>query len=175
MLASWGADSMRIVKQSLPQRASQSSPLTLDGDIGYNVRMALDANGGALRRIVLLPGTSWSFNASVGDPRSLRLRVVGGVYGGGWCDLASRYVQALRPLLPPHAFTYVNHVASTGVRLANVADADAVAIWNIDGQPGTWGGRLDLVIANPLDVPIMLEAIEHERPRTVVIHAYLLP
>ncbi len=138
----------------------ESAPLSLDGDVGYNVRAALDANNGALRNVIIRPGETWSFNASIGPPGRVRVRVVAGVPGGGWCDLASRYVQALRPVLPPEAFAFSNHVHTTGIGLLNVADNDAVAIWNIDGQPGSFGGRLDVQITNTTNHVLRLVVVE---------------
>lgn len=150
-----------------------SVPLSLAGDMGFNVRAALDANGGALRQVVIPPGAAWSFNAALGDPRRIPLRVVGGVLGGGWCDLASRYVQAARPILPPEAFAFTPHRQATGYGLADVADADAVAIWSIDGQPGSFGGRRDLQITNVRDRPLVFRVIpDGDR---IIIQAALAP
>ncbi|HMP39440.1 MAG TPA: hypothetical protein PKA05_03585, partial [Roseiflexaceae bacterium] len=109
--------------------------------------------------------------AAVGNPAGMQLRTVGGIYGGGWCDLASRYVQAVRPILPDTAVQFPNHVVSAGIRLADVADADAVAIWNIDGQAGSFGGRQDLLITNTTPHPIRLVA--NEAGGNVQIRAYV--
>jgi hypothetical protein len=140
--------------------ASSSVPLSLAGDGGFNVRSALDASGGALRNVAIAPGATWSFNAAVGNPAGVPIRTVGGVPGGGWCDLASRYVQAVRPLLPASAVSFVNHVTSSGIRLADVADADAVSIWNVDGQPGSHGQSQDLEMTNTLDSALHLRVSE---------------
>src|SRR6478672_876064 len=123
---------------------SSSMPLSLAGDVGFNVLSALDARGGALRNITIRPGETWSFNATIGSPAQVAVRTIGGVPGGGWCDLASRYVQAVRPLLPREAVQFVNHVTTAGIRLADVADDDAVSIWNIDGRAGSAGQSQDL-------------------------------
>lgn len=139
--------------------AGSSRPLSLAGDVGFNVRAALDASGGALRRVTIAPGATWSFNAAVGDPSYVSIRTVGGVPGGGWCDLASRYVQAVRGLLPDEAIQFRNHVESTGIGLLDVDDADAVAIWNIGGEPGNGGGRGDLMITNTLASPLHFEVV----------------
>ena len=168
----WRAADIRAPAPHAPAAApgGGSAPLALHGDVGFNVRAALDANGGALRRVVIPPGATWSFNAAVGDPSGIPLRVVGGVRGGGWCDLASRYVQAARPLLPPHALRFTPHRQATGVGLADVADADAVAIWNIDGAPGSFGGRRDLEIVNVTDAPLVfaVEPADGDPARIVV-------
>ncbi|MCS6939719.1 MAG: hypothetical protein RMJ55_17440 [Roseiflexaceae bacterium] len=149
----------------------ESAPLSLAGDVGYNVRAALDARNGALRNVTIRPGETWSFNASIGPPAHIRVRVVAGVPGGGWCDLASRYVQALRPALPPEAFVFPNHVRTTGIRLLNVADEDAVAIWNIDGQPGSFGGRQDLQITNTTNATLQLVVVEGPAADQIVVRA----
>lgn len=129
-------------------------PLPPAGEFRHNVAAALDANGGALRQIVLPPGATWSFNRSVGDPRLLSLAWIGGVYGGGWCDLASRYVTALRPLLPPESIRFARHVDTAGFGLAGVPDDDAVAIWNTNGD----GAEQDLVVRNDGQRTLVLEA-----------------
>ncbi|MGB9752704.1 MAG: hypothetical protein C0183_20400 [Roseiflexus castenholzii] len=152
----------------------ESAPLSLRGDVGYNVRAALDARNGALRDVIIRPGETWSFNASVGSPARVNVRVVAGVPGGGWCDLASRYVQALRPVLPHEAFAFPNHVRTAGVGLLNVADEDAVAIWNIDGQPGSFGGRQDLQITNTTDTTLRLVVVEGALPDQIVVRALMV-
>lgn len=140
-----------------------SAPITVDGsDFGQNVRAALGANGGALQRIVIQPGTSWSFNETIGDPGVLDLRTVSGVLGGGWCDLASRYVQALRPILPPSAIVFPLH----GVALNQVSYEDSVVIWS----NGTRGGQ-DLIVTNTLDRPIVLTAENADAAQVVVTAA----
>lgn len=149
----------------------ESAPLRLSGDMGHNVRAALDASNGALRDVIIRPGETWSFNAGVGSPAYLRVRIVGGVPGGGWCDLASRYVQALRLVLPPEAFTFPNHVRTTGIGLLDVADEDAVAIWNIDGQPGSFGGRQDLQITNTTGGTLRLVVVEGPSADQIVVRA----
>jgi hypothetical protein len=101
----------------------------------------------------------------------VEVRVVAGVPGGGWCDLASRYVQALRPVLPPEAFAFPNHVHTAGISLLNVANEDAVAIWNIDGQPGSFGGRQDLQITNTTNTALRLEVVEGPLPDQIVVRA----
>lgn len=152
----------------------ESVPLTLAGDVGFNVRAALDASNGALRTVTIAPGATWSFNATVGDPAYVTVRSINGIAGGGWCDLASRYVQALRPLLPPEAIRFPNHLAVTnGIRLADVADADAVSIWNIGGQAGNAGGAQDLQITNTLSTPLHIRVEETADGRSLVVRAFV--
>jgi hypothetical protein len=134
--------------------ASAFLPLPGDGPFRLNVVAALEANGGALQNVVIPPGGSWSFNRSVGNPGVLTLTTIAGVYGGGWCDLASRYVMALRPLLPAEQINFVRHRDATGIGLAGVADADAVAIWNTNNR----GGEQDLLVRNPTRQTLILSA-----------------
>jgi hypothetical protein len=126
------------------------------------------ARGGALRSVTIRPGETWSFNATIGSPANVEVRTIGGVPGGGWCDLASRYVQAVRPLLPREAVQFVNHVTTSGIRIADVADDDAVSIWNIDGQAGSAGQSQDLQITNTLDTPLRLLVVEQPDQQIVV-------
>jgi hypothetical protein len=147
---------------------TSSVPLSIAGDVGFNVLSALGARGGALRSVTIGPGETWSFNATIGSPANVEVRTVGGVPGGGWCDLASRYVQAVRPLLPREAVQFVNHVTSSGIRIADVSDDDAVSIWNIDGQAGSTGQSQDLQITNTLSAPLKLQVIDQGDQQIVV-------
>lgn len=153
--------------------AGRSAPIPVSDDRGnpfaYNVKGALDANDGALRRVRIEPGQTWSFNETVGDPERVAYTTYAGVPGGGWCDLAARYIQAARPVLPPEAFQFVHH----GLQLANVAWEDSVAIWNIGGRRGFEGGRQDLLITNTTD-RVMVFEVEDTGSGEVVITSKLL-
>jgi hypothetical protein len=150
------------------QAATSSVPLSIAGDVGFNVLSALGARGGALRSVTIRPGETWSFNATIGSPANVDVRMIDGMPGGGWCDLASRYVQAVRPLLPREAVQFVNHVTTAGIRIADVADDDAVSIWNIDGQAGSAGQSQDLQITNTLNAPLKLQVVEQPDHQIVV-------
>jgi hypothetical protein len=150
------------------QAETRSVPLSIAGDVGFNVLSALGASGGALRSVTIQPGETWSFNATIGSPAYVDVRTIGGVPGGGWCDLASRYVQAVRPLLPREAVQFVNHVTTAGIRIADVADDDAVSIWNIDGQAGSVGQSQDLEITNTLNTPLYLQVVNLPDQQIVV-------
>ena len=150
------------------QADTSSVPLSIAGDVGFNVLSALGARGGALRSVTIRPGETWSFNATIGSPANVDVRTIGGVPGGGWCDLASRYVQAVRPLLPREAVQFVNHVTTAGIRIADVADDDAVSIWNIDGQAGSAGQSQDLQITNTLNTPLYLQVVDQPDQQIVV-------
>ena len=129
---------------AVPQENSVFMALPADGSFRQNVVAALEANNGALQHVVIPPNEIWSFNRSIGDPDLLPLDSVYGVYGGGWCDLASRYVIVLRPFLPPESFEFIRHIDSTGYGLEGVPDDDAVVIWNSNGG----GDEQDLRIHN---------------------------
>ena len=150
------------------QADTSSVPLSIAGDVGFNVLSALGARGGALRSVTIRPGETWSFNATIGSPANVDVRTIGGVPGGGWCDLASRYVQAVRPLLPREAVQFVNHVTTAGIRIADVADDDAVSIWNINGQAGSAGQSQDLEITNTLNTPLKLQVVDQPDQQIVV-------
>lgn len=140
------------------------APLSLSGDAGVNIRAALHANNGQLQRVVILPGKTWSFNAALGDPRRIDdLREVNGILGGGWCNLASRYVQAARMILPDNAVLMRLHPNG----LPNVDPQDAPSIWNPDGVMGFADGRSDVLITNVMDRTIIITAVE--RRSSVVV------
>ena len=144
-----------------PDFIGQSVPLFLTNDLGFNAYQAINANNGALRVVEIMPKHEWSFNAAVGDPAYINnLRTVWGVYGGGWCDLASRYVQAVRPLLPDPDIRFINRNVSAGMGLADVEYNDAVAIWNTGGLHGNIGEAKDLILWNGSDYGIRLWVVE---------------
>ena len=166
------ADSVLAAPQAIAgvaQAGTSSVPLSIAGDVGFNVLSALGARDGALRSVTIRPGETWSFNATIGSPANVDVRTIGGVPGGGWCDLASRYVQAVRPLLPREAVQFVNHVTTAGIRIADVADDDAVSIWNIDGQAGSAGQSQDLEITNTLNAPLKLQVVDQPDQQIVVL------
>lgn len=137
----------------------ESSPLALGGDVGINVRAALDARNGALRNVTVRPGETWSFNETVGHPDKVTIVDVNGVPGGGWCDLSSRYVEAARSVLPDSALQFQRHVPP----LRNVRPEDSVSIWNIDGTRGSAGGRMDLLIHNASATTIRFIVVEERQ------------
>lgn len=71
------------------------------------------------------------------------------VLGGGVCDLASRYVIAARPFLPPNAFQFKLHPNG----LSGIRYQDAVSIWFDGGY-----NDLDLRITNTTDRWLIFEA-----------------
>jgi hypothetical protein len=166
--ANFGPSQAIAAVAQVAQPETSSVPLSIAGDVGFNVLSALGASNGALRSVTIHPGETWSFNASIGSPAYVDVRTVGGVPGGGWCDLASRYVQAVRPLLPREAVQFVNHVTTAGIRIADVADDDAVSIWNINGQAGSFGQSQDLQITNTLSAPLHLQVVEQSEQQIVV-------
>jgi transcriptional regulator with XRE-family HTH domain len=140
---------------------SQSSvfmPLPADGPFHQNVVAALEANNGALQHVVIPPNDVWSFNRTVGDPDLLQLEPLYGVYGGGWCDLASRYTMVLRPLLPPESFEFIRHIDSTGFGLQGVPDDDGVVIWNGNRADGEQDLRIHNTSGRTIRIGVTLVA-----------------
>lgn len=121
--------------------------------VGINVRAALNARGGALRAFTIRPGETWSFNATIGDPGALQLATI--IHpGDGWCNLAARYAQVARltGLIP----RFQDH----GVGDLGGGPENSVAIWDVDGIPGTIDGRQDLELTNNLQVPISFNIVD---------------
>lgn len=93
-------------------RASESLAYVLQGDVGVNVRAALNANNGRIRLFAIQPGETWSFGHTIAPISALGdLPVVCGPAGcfdgGGWCDLAWMYMSVaqqlgLRTQFPQH-------------------------------------------------------------------------
>jgi len=149
----WGTNA-KDVESLLPSGGSPSVgqvvsvPISTDGsDFGFNIQSALHANGGALMNVTIRPGETWSFNGSLGPVSNIPMRSIGEIPGAGWCDLASRYVQAARPIVGDAGLRFDNHIAQTGQGLYDVAPQDAVDIWT-DGTPGFQNGNHDLWITN---------------------------
>ncbi len=121
-----------------------SSELSLEGDCGHNLIIALHANNSALQKVILKPGDVFSFNETMGDPEGLDFLMCADVYGGNLCNLAALYSQASRDIgLNPQ---FVDHGIDLGAGREN-----SVTIWNISGVSGFNDGAFDLVIENTLD------------------------
>ena len=75
------------------------APPALHGDVGFPVRVARGAHGGALRRVVIPPGAPWRFTVAVGDPSGIPLRSGGGDSGASDAGRPARRRDAPRP--PP--------------------------------------------------------------------------
>ena len=142
-----------------------------DRAVRANIRLALSYYHGALTHVFVAPGGTFSFNATLGvAPQRLPWKYVTlkqtpppapegatpapptaeerqRIQGGGLCDLASRFVMAVRPMLPARAFRFVNHIRSSGIRLQGVPARDSVSIWAVGGQ----AGEQDLKITNVTD------------------------
>jgi len=132
-----------IVPAAIPAGAAESNPITVGGDAcGWNVQVALDARGGALRNVSVAPGETFSFNATMGDPAAIPYQTCAGVPGGNWCNLAARYAQAAR------AIGLTPRFHDDGVGDLGGGPENSVAIWNIGGQAGSVGDAQDLEITN---------------------------
>ena len=152
---------------AVPQ-SSVLMPLPADGPFHHNVLAALEANNGALQHVVIPPNGVWSFNRTVGDPDVLQLEPMYGVYGGGWCDLASRYTMVLRPLLPPESFEFIRHIDSTGFGLQGVPDDDGVVIWNSNGSDGEQDLRIHNTSGRTIRIDVTLVADGVQFQATIV-------
>ena len=91
-----------------------------------------------------------------------------GVYGGGWCDLASRYTMVLRPLLPPETFAFIRHIDSTGFGLQGVPDDDGVVIWNSNGSDGEQDLRIHNTSGRTIRIDVTLVADGVQFQATIV-------
>ena len=137
--------------------ASDSRSYVLQGDVGTNVRAALNANGGKMRNFTLQPGETWSFGKTIAPISAMGdLPVVcgpAGCYdGGGWCDLGAMFVRTADQLgLETH---YPQH--------GGVSDPQ---------MPGLlfdeWGNGGDLTITNTTGQPVTFTAVEHDGMLTV--------
>jgi hypothetical protein len=150
---------------SLPNNVVQATGAAylLQGDVGENVRAALNANGGALQSFEIQPGETWSFGHSIAPISALgSLPVVcgpAGCYaGGGWCDLSALYVKVADGLglvssFPPHAG--VNDTRFPGILLDE------------------WGGGGDLTITNTQAAPVIFRA--YAEGNTLIVEGGFLP
>ncbi len=137
---------------SLPQAFATSQPYLLQGDIGTNVRAALNANDGALQAFEIKPGETWSFGRSIKPIAALGyLPVVCGPAGcnpgGGWCDLSALYVKVADQLgLESH---FPAHVGVSDTRFPGI-------LLNDGDDSG------DLTIYNPTSSPVRFRAFEQD-------------
>jgi len=118
-----------------------ASPLRKGTIIDENINPILPV----LATVTIPPGQEWSFNETVGNPDQYPLVYAYGIYGGGWCDLASRYAELARHLNLER--TFVRH----STPLLGVERQDNVSIWN---ETGLSGQTQDLVIRNTSDLSI---------------------
>ena len=125
----------------------------------------INAIASVLQEVVIKPGETWSFNETIGDPNKYQLVTAFGVYGGGWCDLASRYAELARKLNLPHTFK----LHSTP--LNGVERQDNVAIWNEDGSKEQ---LQDLKITNTLSHDLLF-TLQTTEKSYVVTASYSLP
>ena len=156
-----------------------SAPITEDtnNDFGFNVRAALDSNNGALRTIVIKSGEQWSFNGAMlrpndKDGNELKLRWVANTYGGGWCDLACRYVQVFKGLglqikHVPLGFSedlpkdgQVVFIQHGGIALNQCSYDESPYIWS-DFSAGFHKDMQDLIINNDTGKTIKIGVIDN--------------
>ncbi len=147
------------------QKSVRSNPIALGtsptAPCDYNVYVALEANNRALRHVVVPPGSTFSFNQTMGSPDPIPY-VTCYVPGGNWCNLAARYAQAARGLgLIPK---FQDHGAGD----LGGGPENSVAIWNTDGTAGTNGTKQDLEITNTTTSTVHFDVEEAGGKVTIV-------
>lgn len=153
-----------------------SAPITENTNDGFglNVRMALDANNNALRNITIKDGEQWSFNETIGNPDNLKLVTVSNVYGGGWCDLACRYIQVFKGLglqlthgtdINANDIVFLQH---GGISLNNCSFDESPFIWS-SGQKGFGNGMQDLIINNRTGKTIKIAVVDNEDKTATIV------
>lgn len=92
----WGTDASLVQEILLEQTVYRSNVLDATGgdDCTWNAQVAIQY--GNLSDIRIAPGDSWSYNKSVGVPRTTPYRYCAGYVAGYLCNLASRYAQTAR-------------------------------------------------------------------------------
>lgn len=128
------------------QHTFKASPIRKGTIIDENINPLLPV----LATVKIPPGQEWSFNETVGHPDQYPLVYAYGIYGGGWCDLASRYAELARNLNLER--TFMLHSSP----LTGVERQDNVSIWN---ETGLRGQVQDLVIRNSSDMLITFTLI----------------
>lgn len=153
-----------------------SAPITENTSDGFglNVRSALDANNSALRNIIIKDGEQWSFNEAIGNPNDLKLATVSGVYGGGWCDLACRYVQVFKGLglhlthgtdIHSDDIVFLQH---GGISLNSCGFDESPFIWSA-GQKGFDNGMQDLIINNRTGKTIKIAVVDNDDTTATIV------
>lgn len=145
-------------------RSADSAPIVFrhyDAGTETNVRAVLNANGGAMRTVIVPAGAKWEFGDETDNLNDVmdQLVVSGGVLGGGLGDLASRYAQAARRL-------------NTNVRLVfeqayppimDVEPENSVSLW----MTGSEDGELDLEVYNDTESTLVFVVIDDGSQVTV--------
>jgi hypothetical protein len=154
----WGTGGSAVRRQleetravSLPTASVTSAAYLLQGDVGTNVRAALNANGGALQAFEIAPGQTWSFGRSIAPISALgHLPVVCGPAGcnagGGWCDLSALYVNVADQLglqsdFPAHIG--VSDTRFPGILLDEQGNGGDLLITNTTGAVVRFSARVD--------------------------------
>jgi hypothetical protein len=159
-------DGWRAINDAARNAKAVSAPITINSNdpFGYNVKSALDMQKGALRHVVIESGDTWSFNEALGKPKYFpALKSVAGIEGGGWCDLACRYIQVAKGL-GLHT-VYLQH---GGIALNSCSVEDSPYIWTVDGIRGLEKGRQDLLITNNTVYTAMIEVIEKDNAAIII-------
>ena len=166
LISQWRSTNKNIMSGDIQ---SLSTPITEDknSDFGFNVNYALNANNNALRGFMINDGERWSFNETIGKVDSNALKVIYGIPGAGWCDLACRYIQVFKGLgleithgtdINSNDMVFLQH---GGIALNNCSIDESPYIWSA-GNMGFDNGMQDLVINNRTGKTIHIIVIDNE-------------
>jgi vancomycin resistance protein YoaR len=133
----------------IPHRVEYTSSPVNNTLIHNNIHQILPK----IQDFTIQPGETWSFNKAVGHPDQYKLDTVYNVYGGGWCDIASRIAEVARK----QGLDLEFQLHSTP--LIGVERQDNVSIWNEDGSAEQ---KQDLRITNKKSYPITFRVSSEE-------------
>jgi hypothetical protein len=131
-----------------------------------NIAVALGANENRLRqRAVVDIGQRWSFGEQLGDIGVLlpALQASNGVLGGGWSDLAARYISAWEGLGLPAEY------AKSGRSLIGMKPEQSPLLWLGEAE-----GNADVVLVNNGDKPVELTVIEDSETGQLTVVARVM-
>ena len=145
MIIYWAVAALMFI----PHRVEYTSSGITNPLLTHNIEVILPY----VSEVTINPGETWSFNQAVGNPDKYTLETVYGVYGGGWCDLASRFAETARK----QGLELDFKLHSTP--LIGVERKDNVSIWNVDVSATQ---EQDLRITNNKSYPISFRVTSGE-------------
>ena len=164
MIRAW-RNTNRIALSGKAQAVSAPITINRNDSFGFNVSQALQARNNALQDVIIKDGERWSFNATIGKA-DMELRTIYGIPGGGWCDLACRYVQVLKGLglhithgtdMSSDDIVFLQH---GGMALYNCSVDESPYIWSA-GNVGFENGMQDLIVNNRTGKTIHLTVVNN--------------
>jgi hypothetical protein len=133
-----------------------------DAGTRTNIAVALAANGNRLRQASIInKGERWSFGEQLGDINALvpSLVVANGVVGGGWSDLAGRYISTWQKMGLKAEF------APAQRQLIDLEPAQSPMLWL-----GEATGNADVVLVNNSDQAVQLLVVEDNTTGQLTVH-----